>query len=117
MTNTKIYWGITGIVSLVIFLFIKDIDRYEHQMVFIFALLCLLISVCSLIVFIFWPNYTTEQVNELKIKYDQCLSSNDKSGAAYWGERYYYSLYEPYTIHQQNQIQLKIQNDILSYSK
>ena len=47
--------------------------------------------------------------------YQKSLKNKD-GRASYWGELYYYNLYNPQTIFQQNQIQLKIQNDILSHS-
>lgn len=53
--------------------------------------------------------------NNLYFKYQESLK-NKNGNASYWGELYYNNLYEPRTIFEQNQIQLKIQNDILSYS-
>lgn len=59
-----------------------------------------------------------ESINRLQIlkfKYQESLLKKD-GGASYWGELYYNCLYQPTNIFQQNQIQLKIQNDILSHS-
>ena len=75
--------------------------------------LCLL----CIIFFTYGPNYDQSEIDTYRTNYLKCLNSKDKSGALYWGEKYYESINNnTYTIHQQNQIQLRIQNDILAHS-
>ena len=77
-----------------------------------------LICLISILFFTYGPNYEQSEIDTYRTNYLKCLNSKDKSGATYWGERYYESINNnTYTIHQQNQIQLKIQNDILSHLK
>lgn len=62
-------------------------------------------------------NHVSKTLNTVYyVNYQESLKNND-GDASYWGELYYYDLYEPKNIFQQNQIQLKIQNDILSHLK
>ena len=84
-----------------------------------------IIIMCSIpLMFIFGYIYDGyHEPQEPKKDYSQYYYSNyqkslrNKDGeASYWGNLYYEDLYKPHSIHQQNQIQLKIQNDILSHS-
>jgi hypothetical protein len=52
------------------------------------------------------PNYYVEYQKSLR---------NKDGNATYWG-KLYYGYNECFTIHQQNNIQLQIQNDLLSHS-
>jgi hypothetical protein len=64
----------------------------------------------------FWPAHTDEEINKIKEQYLNALKSQDKSNAVYWG-KLFYEYNSCFTIHQQNNIQLQIQNDILSHTK
>jgi hypothetical protein len=63
------------------------------------------------------PNIKTTEdlIAEYYLNYKKSLRNKD-GNASYWGTLYYEKLHKPHSIHQQNQIQLIIQNDILSHS-
>ena len=84
-------------------------------------LILILLIPCWLLIEWFFEGYN--ETPQERIDYSQLYYSNyqkslrNKDGeASYWGSLYYEDLYKPHSIHQQNQIQLKIQNDILSHS-
>jgi hypothetical protein len=58
---------------------------------------------------------TEDLITEYYFNYKKSLRNKD-GYASYWGTLYYEKLHKPHSIHQQNQIQLIIQNDILSHS-
>ena len=129
MSKLKTNWVTAGLTSFLISLIILiivsnsswDFYSYQHPLVDsylrVFVVFCWGLSAISIIVYYFWPDMEQAQKREqYRQEYIKCLQSNDKSNATYWG-KLFYGYNGCYTIHQQNNVQLQIQNDILSYSK
>ena len=129
MSKLKSNWVLIGLSSLLISLIILivvsngnlDFYFYQHPLVDsylrVFVVFCLGLSAISIIVYYFWPDMEQAQKREqYRQEYIKCLQSQNKSNAVYWG-KLFYGYGSCYTIHQQNNVQLQIQNDILSYSK
>jgi hypothetical protein len=56
-----------------------------------------------------------QKIENAREEYFRCLKSKDKTNSVYWG-KLFYEYDKCFTIHQQNNIHLQIQNDILSHS-
>ena len=128
MSKLKSNWIITGLVSFLIFLIILiiisngnlDLFFYQHPLIEsylrVFVVFCLCLSVISVLVYYLWPDKEEQDKKEqYRENYIKCLQSQDKSNAVYWG-KLFYDYGSCWTIHQQNNIQLQIQTDILSHS-
>ena len=129
MSKLKTNWVTTGLTSFLISLIVLivvsngnlDLYFYQHPLVEsylrVFVVFCWCLSAISIIVYYFWPDKEEAEKREhFRQQYIKCLQSQDKSNAVYWG-KLFYDYGSCYTIHQQNNVQLQIQNDILSYSK
>ena len=92
------------------------------------TLIFVIVIVIPIFVMIHWilqgynePNIKTSKettedlIAEYYLNYKKSLRNKD-GNASYWGTLYYETLHKPHSIHQQNQIQLIIHNDILSHS-
>jgi uncharacterized membrane protein len=129
MTKFKSNWVLIGLVSFLVMLIILivvsngnfDFYFYNHPTIEsylrVFVVFCLCLTAISVVMYYFWPDKEEAQRREhYRQQYIKCLQSQDKSNAVYWG-KLFYDYGSCYTIHQQNNVQLQIQNDILSYSK
>ncbi len=129
MSKLKSNWVITGLVSLLISLIVLivvsngslDFYFYQHPTIEsylrVFFVFCLCLSALSVVIYYLWPDKEeNEKREQYRQQYIKCLESQDKSNVVYWG-KLFYDYGSCYTIHQQNNVQLQIQNDILSHSK
>ena len=84
-------------------------------------LILILLIPCWLLIQWFFEGYNEfpqERIDYSELYYSNYQKSlrNKDGNSSYWGTLYYENLYKPHSIHQQSQIQLMIQNDILSHS-
>ena len=87
-----------------------------------YGIASIMICISTITTIIFVVRYNQKDVQDAvgvkeqsRQQYLNALKSNDKSNAVYWG-KLFYGYGSCFTIHQQNNVQLQIQNDILSYS-
>ena len=121
MQKIKIYERASLISFLSFLLFFILLVRNDNETLYKFYDWSFIISLIFVGIFLgFYFNQihiiSKKQKDLYRQNYIACLQSKDKSDATYWG-KLFYDYKSCITIHQQNNIQLQIQNDILSYSK
>jgi hypothetical protein len=82
----------------------------------IFILIPILYLICCVLDGYVEPTKPKKDYSQYYYSNYQESLRNKNGNASYWGTLYYENLHKPHSIHQQNQIQLIIQNDILSHS-